>query len=176
LEKETEKCYFEVTKDKSKPFIVQTDSLNVHVLGTVFNVRAYNDNAEVVVSLIEGSVNISLPKHESVVLHTMKPNEEFVFNKLTSTIESTETEASRSGLWTTGKLCFVDATLEQISKDLERKYNVEIHIANDNIRNELFSGSLNLNLTLKDVLSYIDVDKKFSINQSGDTIYIGVKQ
>ena len=165
--------YFEVTKDKSKPFIVQTDSLNVNVLGTVFNVRAYNDDADVTVNLIEGSVNISLPK--KVGLFSMKPNEKLVFNKQTKKIETSEVDASRSSLWTTGKLCFVDATLEQISKDLERKYDVKIQIASEKIKNELFSGSLNLNLSLKEVLAYIDVDKKFSINQSGDTIYIGIK-
>lgn len=168
--------YFEVAKDKSKPFIVQTDSLNINVLGTVFNLRAYNDDADVIVNLIEGSVNISLPTSKNVGLLSMKQNERMVFNKESKKIETSETDASRSSLWTTGKLCFVDATLEQISKDLERKYNVKIQIANDKIKNEIFSGSLNLNLSLKDVLSCIDVDKKFSINQTGDTIVVGVKQ
>lgn len=172
----TGEAYFEVKKDKTKPFIVHTDSLNVNVLGTVFNLRAYNADEDVIVSLIEGSVNISLPTSKNVDLLSMKPNERMVFNKQTKKIESSETDASRSALWTTGKLCFVDATLYQISKDLERKYNVEIQIANDKIKNEIFSGSLNLNLSLKDVLSCIDVDKKFSINQTGDTIVVGVKQ
>ncbi len=167
--------YFEVTKDKSKPFIVHTDSLNINVLGTVFNVRAYNDDANVTVNLIEGSVNVSLPKLENVGLLTMKPNERLVFNKQTKKIESSETDASRSALWTTGKLCFVDATLEQISKDLERKYDVKIQIANNKIKNEIFSGSLNLNLTLNEILSYIDVDKKFKINQTADTVFISNK-
>lgn len=168
--------YFEVKKNKSKPFIVHTDSLNVKVLGTVFNVRAYNDDANVTVNLIEGSVNVSLPKLESAGSHTMKPNEKLVFNKQTKKIESSEVDASRSALWTTGKLCFVDATINQISKDLERKYNVKIKIDSDKIKNELFSGSINLSLSLKEILSYIDVDKKFRISQTGDTIYIGIKQ
>lgn len=168
--------YFEVKKEKSKPFIVLTDSLNVKVLGTVFNVRAYNEDANVTVNLIEGSVNISSPKLKSAGSLTMKPNEKIVFNKQTKKIESSETDASRSSLWTTGKLCFVDASIEQISKDLERKYDVKIQIANQQIKKELFSGSLNLNLSLKEVLTYIDVDKKFKINQSGDTIFIGIKQ
>jgi ferric-dicitrate binding protein FerR (iron transport regulator) len=168
--------YFEVTKDKSKPFIVHTDSLNINVLGTVFNLRAYNDDADVIVNLIEGFVNISLPTTKNVGLLSIKPNERMVFNKESKKIETSETDASRSSLWTTGKLCFVDATLEQISKDLERKYDVKIQIENDKIKNEIFSGSLNLNLSLKEVLSYIDVDKKFSIIQTGDTIVVGVKQ
>lgn len=168
--------YFEVKKEKSKPFIVHTDSLNVKVLGTVFNISAYNEDANVTVNLIEGSVNVSLPKLENKGSHIMKPNEKLVFNKQTKKIESTMTDSSRSSLWITGKLCFVDATIEQISNDLERKYNVKIQIINDKIKNELFSGSINLNLSLKEVLSYIDVDKKFKINQTGDTLYIGIKQ
>jgi ferric-dicitrate binding protein FerR (iron transport regulator) len=167
--------YFEVMKDKSKPFIVHTQSLNVNVLGTVFNMRAYDDDAEVTVNLIEGSVNISLPASEDKGLLTMKPNERMVFNKQTRKIITSDTDASRASLWTTGKLCFVDATLEQISKDLERKYDVEIQIMNDKIKNEIFSGSLDLNLSLEELISYIDVDKKFSIRQAGDTIYIGIR-
>ena len=167
--------YFEVKKDRTIPFIVHTDSLNVNVLGTVFNVRSYKEDENVTINLIEGSVNVALPGLEKAGSLTMKPNEKLVFNKKTRKIESSEEDASRSALWTTGKLCFVDATLEQISKDLERKYDVKIKIANDKIKHELFSGSLNLNLTLYDILSYIDVDKKFSINHSGDTLFIGVK-
>lgn len=168
--------YFEVKKDKTKPFIVHTDSLNVRVLGTIFNLRAYNDDKNVTVNLIEGAVNVSLPKLENLDLMTLKPNEKLVFNKQTKKIESSETDAARSALWTTGKLCFVDVTIEQIAKDLERKYNVNIKIENEALKKEIFSGSLNLNLSLKQVLSYIDVDKKFIVNQVGDTIYIGIKK
>ncbi len=168
--------YFEVKKDKTKPFTVHTDSINVNVLGTVFNVRAYTEDATVTVNLMEGSVNVSLPKAKMEGSLIMKPNERLVFNKQTKKIKTSETDASRSALWTTGKLCFVDATLEQITKDLERKYDVEIQIANEKTKNEIFSGSLDLNLPLKEVLSYIDVDKKFIIKQSGDTIVVGVKQ
>ncbi|MDD3319843.1 MAG: FecR family protein [Paludibacter sp.] len=168
--------YFEVSKDKKKQFIVHTGMLDVNDIGTVFNVKAYKDEKEIIVNLIEGAVNISLPDTKKSVPLLMKPNEKSVFNKLTKRIELFETDASRSALWTTGRLCFVDATIEQISKDLERKYNVKIKIANEKIKKELFSGSLNLNLSLKEVLSYIDVDKKFKINQVGDTIFVGIKQ
>ena len=168
--------YFEVKKDKTKPFTVHTDSINVNVLGTVFNVRAYIEDATVTVNLIEGSVNVSLPNADSQGALTMKPNEKLVFNKLTKKIESSQVDASRSSLWTTGKLCFVDATLEQISRDLERKYNVKIQIASEKTKNELFSGSLNLNQPLLEVLNYIDVDKKFIISQVSDSIIINIKE
>lgn len=167
--------YFEVNEEKSKPFIVNADSLNITVLGTVFNIRAYNEDLNVTVNLIKGSVNVTLTKTEITGSHTMKPNEKLVFNKQTKKIELGASDASRSALWTNGKLCFVDATIEQISKDLERKYDVKIQINNEKLKSEIFSGSLNLNLSLKEVLSYIDVDKKFNINQTADTIYISIK-
>jgi ferric-dicitrate binding protein FerR (iron transport regulator) len=168
--------YFEVKKDKTKPFTVHTDSINVNVLGTVFNVKAYTEEATVTVNLIEGSVAVSLPKATIEGSLIMKPNERLVFDKQTKDIKTSEVDAARSALWTTGKLCFVDATLEQIAKDLERKYDVKIQIASEKTKNEVFSGSINLNLSLKEVLSYIDVDKKFSINQNGDTIYIEINK
>lgn len=167
--------YFEVKKDKGKPFLVHSAELDVKVMGTVFNVKAYKEDNEVVVDLIEGSVEVSLPEIKNSRLFKMKPNEKIVFNKQTKKIESSNTDASRSALWTTGKLCFVDATIEKITKDLERKYDVEIKIKNEQIKKEIFSGSLNLDLSLKDILSYIDVDKKFRINQIGDTVLIDVK-
>jgi len=167
--------YFEVKKDKTKPFLVHTVELDVKVLGTVFNVRAYKEDTDIVINLIEGVVNVSFPKNRNEASVTMKPNEQLGFNKRSRRIDRCQTEAFRSALWITGKLYFVDATIEQISKDLERKYDLKIQIENDQIKKELFSGSLNLNLSLKDILSYIDVDKKFKINQVGDTINISVK-
>jgi transmembrane sensor len=167
--------YFVVTKNKNKPFLVHTGSLDIKVVGTIFNVRSYSETTDLTVSLIEGTVNVSLPESKNVGSVTMKPNEILVFNKLTKEMKTSETDAYRSALWITGKLCFVDATIEKISKDLERKYDVKIQIANEQIKKELFSGSLNLNLSLKDILLYIDVDKKFKINQVGDTIKISIK-
>jgi transmembrane sensor len=167
--------YFVVTKNKNKPFLVHTGFLNVRVTGTIFNVRAYYEDVNVSVDLIEGVVHVSLPGINNAGSIRLKPNDKLVFSKLTNKMIISETDSYRSGLWTTGKLCFVDATIEQISKDLERKFDVKIRIGNNQIKKELFSGSLNLNLSLKDILSYIDVDKKFKINQVGDTINISVK-
>lgn len=167
--------YFEVKKDKEKPFLVMANLMEIKVTGTVFNVKSYKDDDKVEVDLIKGVVAVSVPDNYNSGLIILKPNERAIYNKFTKKIELSQTDASRSALWTTGKLCFVDATIEQISKELERKYDVKIKINNDQIKKELFSGSLNLNLSLKELLSYIDVDKIFRINQVGDTISINIK-
>ncbi len=164
--------YFDVQKDPEKPFFVYANDIKVKVLGTVFNVRAYNDEATVEVNLIEGKVDISSTENKASQVLSLKPNEKMVFNKQHKTIRAYKVDAARASTWTTGKLCFVDASLEDISKDLERKYDVQISIQTQKIKNELFSGSLDLNQPIEKVLEYIDVDKKYHRTFKGKEILI----
>ena len=164
--------YFEVTKNKKIPFLVHTNSIEIKVLGTVFNIRAYIDDPTVEVDLLEGKVDVSLL--ETVPTHklTLYPNEKVVYNKKNKSMFSVVVDAYKSAQWTIGKLCFVDVPIEKIVKDIERKYDVQIIIESDKIKNEIFSGSLDLNQPLNELLYYIDVDKKFNIIYNAKTIVI----
>ena len=106
---------------------------------------------------------------------TLHPNEKMVYNKKNNSMLIYSVDATRSAQWTIGKLCFVDASIEQIAKDLERKYDVKIKIESEKIKRELFSGSLNLNQPLKNILNYIDVDRKFEMTYIGKSIFIKSK-
>ena len=167
--------YFEVQRNPKKPFYVNANDIKVKVLGTVFNVRAYNDEATVEVNLIDGKVNISSTENKASQVLSLKPNEKMVYNKQNKSIQVYKVDAARSATWTTGKLCFVDASLEDISKGLERKYDVQISIQTQKIKNELFSGSLDLNQPIEKVLEYIDVDKKYDRTYNGKTVFINNK-
>jgi len=166
--------FFEVKKNPKSPFFVHTQQLDVKVLGTTFNVKSYDKDSSVQIDLVEGLVDITLPDRKKDVLK-LHPNEKMIYNKLTKKMYLYKTDTSRATLWTTGKLCFVDASLVEIMKDLERNYNVKIIITSDALKNELFSGSLNLNLPLDEILSYIDVDNKFIVNHQGNIIKISTK-
>ncbi len=76
----TGEAYFEVSKDQKHPFIVQTEHINVQVLGTHFNVDAYRNNPEVKTTLLTGSVAVS-NKSNSVRM-ILKPNEIAIYNKV----------------------------------------------------------------------------------------------
>ena len=167
--------YFEVYKNPGKPFFVYANDIKVKVLGTVFNVRTYNDEGTVEVNLLEGKVDISMSKGETNQILSLLPNEKMVYNKVEKSITSYKTDAKRAATWTTGKLCFVDASLEDIAKDLERKYDIHIQIKSQSIKDELFSGSLDLNQPVNKILEYIDVDKKFARTYNGKTICITKK-
>jgi len=164
--------YFEVTKDKSKPFFVHTNNIQVKVLGTVFNVRSYMNDRTVEVNLLEGKVDVSMLDNNSSKKLILIPNEKMIYNKNTKTMYSCKADAAKSAQWTIGKLCFVNSSLKDISKDLERKYNVKIILESDRVKNEIFSGSLDLNQPLKFILDYLDVDKKFTKTYNGQTVSI----
>jgi ferric-dicitrate binding protein FerR (iron transport regulator) len=164
--------YFDVQKDPKKPFFVYANDIKVKVLGTVFNVRSYIDEATVEVNLIEGKVDVMLENNAKNEKLTLLPNNKVVYDKTSKKMQSFKSNAARAATWTTGKLCFVDASFEEISKDLERKYDVQISIQTQKIKNELFSGSLDLNQPIEKVLEYIDVDKKYDRTYNGKVISI----
>jgi ferric-dicitrate binding protein FerR (iron transport regulator) len=164
--------YFEVTEDKKIPFLVHTNSIEIKVLGTVFNVRSYTDDPTIEVDLLEGKVDVMNLEAEPKPKLTLYPNEKVVYYKENKSMLSIAVDASKSAQWTIGKLCFVDVPIEKIVKDIERKYDVHIIIESDKIKTEIFSGSLDLNQPLNELLYYLDVDKKFEIIYNAKTIVI----
>lgn len=160
--------YFEVAKDKEKIFQVYAGDMKIKVTGTVFNVRSYPEDNSAEVSLIQGGVDVSV-NNKYVRL---KPDEKAIYNRKTGQLYSESTESYKSALWTTGRLNFVNASFADILKDIERKYNVKIHVESDKVEKEYFSGSINLDMSLQEVFNFIDVDKKYRFEISGSTILL----
>lgn len=159
--------YFEVEKNPERPFIVHTNELKVKVLGTVFNIRSYHEDPEVEVDLVEGKVNVSMNSDEkkNVVL---SPDECLIYNKERQQMRKDVTDAKRMTLWTTGRLNFVNTSFVSLMKDIERRYNVKINIESEQAQKEIFSGSIDVKLSIEDVLEYIDVDKKYTWTRKGN--------
>ncbi len=164
--------YFDVKKDADKPFLVQTNDLEIKVLGTIFNVRSYTSDPTVEVSLIEGKVDVSAVDNETDMKITLLPNQQLHFIKESNTMYANYADVSKSAQWQIGKLHFVDATLEEIAKNLERKFDVQIYFESNDIKDEYYSGSLDMNLSVRTLLEYIDVDKKFMRVYNGKMITI----
>lgn len=167
----TGEACFEVRKDAGKPFIVHTEKLNIKVLGTVFNVRAYPDEPNIEVALVEGKVNVfSRSETEgNIVLH---PDRQAVYERRTGKLFSEAVDAEAATRWTTGRLSFVDASLPDILKEIERKYDVRIVIGSERMKSEIFSGSIGPEFTLDELLDYLDVDDKYRWTQEGNVITI----
>ena len=162
--------YFEVVSDLQRPFFVNTEDLCIKVLGTSFNVSSYRNDFITEINLVEGKVDV-YNKHDKDE-YSLLPDEKLVYLKNTNNTSVYKVNAANATLWTTGQLSLVDATLEDISNSLERKFDVQISIETDKIKNEMFSGTLDLNQSLMAILDYIDVDKKYDITQVGKRVSI----
>ena len=132
--------------------------LNIQVLGTTFNVASYPDDAEIKVSLVEGSVNVyTTSDAKNNIL--LSPDEQAVFNKDDKALFMRKIDASSQAAWTTGRLVFVNEKLQ-------------ILVQSRKVYTEYFSGSIDANLTLDEILSYLDVDNKFMWRKKGKTIVV----
>lgn len=166
--------YFEVHKNPEKPFIVHVEGLNVKVLGTVFNIRAYKEDANIEVALVEGRVNV-FSKSEIKGNVVLAPNQKAIYNKKSRSLYSDAVDVEYITQWTTGRLSFVNTSLVNIMKDIERKYNVRIIIESESMKSEIFSGSISSKLSLDEILEYLDVDNKYVWVRKGNVITISDK-
>lgn len=111
---------FAVTKDVFKPFIVQTKTFAIQVLGTIFQVSDYPGNRQTTARLEKGKIQISLPHNKKYIL---SPNQKIIIDKLTHTSAITSTCFPN---WKEGELIFEDMPLHDILQGLKRHYGIPI--------------------------------------------------
>ena len=130
-------AYFKVAHDEKRA-IVQIGDLEVKVLGTSFNVSAYEDAKDVTVVLLEGKVGVYAQK----ISHIMKPGDKIEYNKATHKITATQVHPNDYIEWTKGNIYFEKESLENIMKTLSRIYDVEIRFDSNKLPNEYFTGTI----------------------------------
>lgn len=155
--------FFNIKADPQHPFIIKTGKVDIKVLGTTFNLKAYPGDKQVETCLYSGKVEVSykhLDKNKAVVLH---PKERLVIDlpaleQVPSAVPYRQAKDIATRLiapkpeelladsiaapgWMQGRLDFEDVTFEQLANDLERWYNIKIDIRNEALRGERFTGS-----------------------------------
>ena len=126
-------AYFEVAKDKEKPFIVKANGINVQALGTSFNIRAHKDDKSVAVILISGKVKVDDGRHEAYM--KLHPNASYL-------------------LWRSNELAFYGESFEEICTMLTRMYNCKFIFKNEKVKQYTYHGIIK-NSSLNNVLEYI---------------------
>ncbi|MCH4553058.1 FecR family protein [Aestuariibaculum lutulentum] len=131
-------AYFDVTKSK-RPFIVKTNSADITVLGTQFNVSSYEDDGYFSSTLVEGSIalNSNLKDQSSTIL---APGQRAVIEKMNPSIDVASVDTQVYTAWKEGKFYFERESLEQILVKMSRWYNVDVIIENESLKNETFTG------------------------------------
>ncbi len=168
-------AYFEVAKNKHKPFYVMTKDINVKVLGTKFDFSNYEDEEFIKVSLLEGHVQITSPSTKDKLLD-LYPDQQMVYSKTEDKIIKESVESKNYKVWTNGYLFFDEEWLTEISRKLERSYNVNITIADDSLRHLRFYGNFKQNeQTIEDVLNALSSTDKLKYNIDGKNITLSPK-
>lgn len=160
-------AYFDVTTNKNKPFIVETNKYNVKVLGTEFNIIAYSVDSIWETSLIEGRVEVMKVGQlhgEGVV---MRPNTklQLVDNKLLSS----EIENKSYYRWCEGLICFNDISVPDLFRKFERYFDVKIVLKNKNLENDRFTGKLRTCDGIEHALKVLKMNRDFSYTRKEDT-------
>lgn len=164
-------AYFEVSHDAEKPFVVHTKSFEVKVLGTKFNVKAYNDAEDFTTALMEGSVEVTNTMNKNNTIRLL-PDQKVDYREgrlFRSSIEDYDIYRWREGL-----MCFKDIQFIDLIRQFENSYGVSIIIENEKAKEKVFSGKLRISDGIDNALRILQKDGGyiFEWDESGTTIYI----
>lgn len=161
--------FFEVTRNEKSPFTVYSELLKVRVLGTKFNVKAYEEEP-FFITLAEGKVEVVTNDDEHKI--TMKPNEQVSYSRKNGMMleKMVNTDTVRS--WTLGEAAYINKRFDEITSDLERKFDVQIQILDQELASEIFTCRFKETATIDQVLTLLKETRKVDYKIQGDQIQI----
>jgi len=165
--------YFDVAHNPDMPFIVQTEEINIEVLGTKFDLSAYPGDNIVETILVEGSVKMIKNGFQfSSKEHILSPNQRAAFD-----INSKETSISEVNVdnyisWQKGFLLFDTEDLNRIFRKVERYYNIKISYTDPNLGLLRISGKLELKEDKESVLNVLAKTASIEIVKQNETEYV----
>ena len=145
-------AYFEVAKNRAMPFKVFANGMEVKVLGTHFNVMAYDDEKSVNTTLLEGSVQV-LKGSGRVYL---EPGEEAVLNKTSGNMNVSTADIEQAVAWKNGYFIFSDENIESIMRKVSRWYNVDVTFKGS-MNNKDFVGIISRSKNVSELLQMLEL-------------------
>jgi transmembrane sensor len=150
----TGEAYFEVAKNKNKPFRVFVNDIRIKVLGTHFNVNAYGDEDNIKTSLLEGSILIN-QKNKGVLL---KPGQQAQNDKSGGIIIKNNINTDEVMGWKNGVFYFENASLKVVLEQISRWYDVDV-VFEKRVDSRKFEGEIERSLNLSQVLKILEKNK-----------------
>lgn len=157
-------AFFDVKKDKTRPFIVHTSDIDIRVLGTAFNVKSYKEEPTIEATLIHGSIQVTSKSKQSMPKILMAPHEKLVFTKtVSSQPETVSVDLHGKGKndpayflskvlpadkdssyvetsWVHNRLLFEGDTFKELAAKMERWFDVEIKFSSTDVANYRLRG------------------------------------
>lgn len=158
--------YFEIAKNTSMPFHVQVNGVDIRVLGTHFNVNAYDDETSLRTTLLEGSVRVS--KGEQTTL--LQPGQQAAVDEAGQIAIARQVDLEEVMAWKNGLFHFKSADLETILRQAARWYNVEFQYQQK--ISDRFSGQISRNVNLSQLLKILELTGRVHFEIKGRTIVV----
>jgi ferric-dicitrate binding protein FerR (iron transport regulator) len=166
----TGEAYFKVSKNKDHPFIVNSEEMAVQVLGTEFNVTAYEEQSTINTVLVEGSVSLS-HKSDPENKTLLEPGNKGSWSKTQATMSVEKVDTLLYTSWINGEIVFRDTPFSELLTKLERAYNVSIVNKNIGMEEKAFNARYNIKVeSIEDVLEALKIIAPFGyeINDKGN--------
>ena len=163
--------YADIESDVEHPFIVSAGNLDIRVLGTEFQLNSYDDDSEVEVALVEGTVHLHNKTDNRDV--TMRPGDIVSFDKASGNfIRKNFAAGYYKDILENGGFQFVNQRFADIASCLERHFAVTIHIDDADIAEERYFASFINNESVDDILDVLNSQNYMKIVRSGKIIHI----
>ncbi len=196
-------AYFDIIRDPSHPFIVHTSGIDVKVLGTAFNVKAYESEPTIEATLVHGMIEVSKVNQPNASKVILKPHEKLIFNKyavgkneekelrvtdrnalllenarpaiiIAPLPKSIADSAIIETSWVYNRLSFEEEKLEDLAVKMERWFNVNITLNNESIKTYRLTGSFQ-DETIEEALKELQYLVSFSYKLNGKEVIINRK-
>lgn len=157
-------AYFDVAKQKNKPFIVKTKEQDIEALGTKFNVMAYPLDSMVITTLLEGSVRLTTANIAQQTI--LKPNQQSVYNRNSKFAYLQKVDALQFTSWTAGYYYFPEQSLETILERMSHVYGIQFSINSEKLKKKTFTGTFYRGQSIKDIMEIIrlSIPIRYKIN------------
>lgn len=165
-------AYFEVTSDPEKPFYVQVGESRVRVLGTAFNVMAYQEERQTEVALLQGKVSFDVADKAYVLV----PGEIAILDRESGRTIVRKGDVEAIVDWKAGRFNFEDMPLEKLTQKLARWYGVSFVFGDDIAKKLRFSGAVTKYRTLDYILEMISKTTDVEFGQQEGKVFVSLKK
>lgn len=161
-------AYFEVVKDTSKPFIVEAKEIDVRVLGTDFNINAHAAEKAIWTTLVSGKVEAydRLTGNKKMI----SPGEQAEWRN--GYFSTRKVDVSVYTAWIHGKFYFEGATLEEISTQLQRWYDVDFFFTSESVKQSVFAGVINKEYNINKIFLIIEKTTRVKFDLNGRVVTV----
>ena len=168
--------FADVAKDPERPFIINSGDIDVNVLGTTFNLKAYDNTECVELLLLDGAVRMDIDTKDRTQQLVLHPGEMLQYDRKSGEIDLKEFNPfSFKGFHENGSMHFFNLRLSDIASDLERLFGTKIILLDESLAETRYFAWFTNSETLDQILKGINVDGKMRFRKRDGVIYISRK-